>query len=153
MTASATLTEHALTADHGVLVREQAPVWEMVEATICAGAAYSPSFYILLVGARLIGAVGTLTNSQILIVGAIGSLVSRNQALNPAASARVAEADRLRARGCSGKAAGLESSASSQEPQPPPPRRLGTNWEPPALATALHSSALLCSALLTCART
>ena len=67
----ATLTEHPLTADHGVLVREQAPVWEMVEATSRAGAAYSPSFYILLVSAGLIGAVGILTNSQILIVGAI----------------------------------------------------------------------------------
>jgi hypothetical protein len=43
----------------------------MVEATIRAGAAYSPSFYILLVIAGLIGAVGILTNSQILIVGAM----------------------------------------------------------------------------------
>jgi uncharacterized hydrophobic protein (TIGR00271 family) len=42
-----------------------------VEATIRAGAAYSPSFYILLVAAGLIGAVGILTNSQILIVGAM----------------------------------------------------------------------------------
>src|SRR5215475_6167966 len=47
------------------------PVWELVEATIRAGAAYSPSFYILLVIAGLIGAVGILTNSQILIVGAM----------------------------------------------------------------------------------
>jgi hypothetical protein len=62
----ATLADHALTADHGALVRERAPVWEMVEATIRAGAAYSPSFYILLVAAGLIGAVGILTNSQIL---------------------------------------------------------------------------------------
>ena len=46
-------------------------MWEMVEATIRAGAAYSPSFYILLVIAGLIGAVGILTNSQILIVGAM----------------------------------------------------------------------------------
>src|SRR6516225_2277417 len=67
----ATLADHALTADHGALVRERAPVWEMVEATIRAGAAYSPSFYILLVAAGLIGAVGILTNSQILIVGAM----------------------------------------------------------------------------------
>ena len=36
-----------------------------------AGAVYSPSFYILLVIAGLIGAVGILTNSQILIVGAM----------------------------------------------------------------------------------
>jgi uncharacterized hydrophobic protein (TIGR00271 family) len=67
----ATLADHAPTADHGALVRERAPVWEMVEATIRAGAAYSPSFYILLVSAGLIGAVGILTNSQILIVGAM----------------------------------------------------------------------------------
>ena len=67
----ATLTDHALTAGHGAVVRERAPVWEMVEATIRAGAAYSPSFYILLVAAGLIGAVGILTNSQILIVGAM----------------------------------------------------------------------------------
>jgi uncharacterized hydrophobic protein (TIGR00271 family) len=67
----ATLADHALTADHGALMREHAPVWEMVEATIRAGAAYSPSFYILLVSAGLIGAVGILTNSQILIVGAM----------------------------------------------------------------------------------
>src|SRR5215469_8082045 len=67
----ATLADHALIADHGAIVRERAPVWEMVEATIRAGAAYSPSFYILLVAAGLIGAVGILTNSQILIVGAM----------------------------------------------------------------------------------
>ena len=67
----ATLADHAPTAGHGALVRERAPVWEMVEATIRAGAAYSPSFYILLVSAGLIGAVGILTNSQILIVGAM----------------------------------------------------------------------------------
>jgi len=67
----ATLADHALIADHGAIVRERAPVWEMVEATIRAGADYSPSFYILLVAAGLIGAVGILTNSQILIVGAM----------------------------------------------------------------------------------
>ena len=51
--------------------REKAPVWEMVEAAIRGGAAYSPSFFILLAIAGLIGAVGILTNSQILIVGAM----------------------------------------------------------------------------------
>jgi uncharacterized hydrophobic protein (TIGR00271 family) len=51
--------------------REIAPVWEMVEATIRRGAVYSPSFYALLAIAGLIGAVGILTNSQILIVGAM----------------------------------------------------------------------------------
>ena len=55
----------------GYLVPEIAPVWEMVEATIRSGAAYPPSFYVLLTIAGLIGAVGILTNSQILIVGAM----------------------------------------------------------------------------------
>jgi uncharacterized hydrophobic protein (TIGR00271 family) len=55
----------------GVLRRETAPVWEMVDAIIRGGATYAPSFYGLLVIAGLIGAVGILTNSQILIVGAM----------------------------------------------------------------------------------
>jgi uncharacterized hydrophobic protein (TIGR00271 family) len=55
----------------GSPAREVAPVWEMVEATISAGAVYSPSFFFLLAIAGLIGAVGILTNSQILIVGAM----------------------------------------------------------------------------------
>jgi hypothetical protein len=57
--------------DHGALRQEIAPVWEMVEATIHQGEAYAPSFYVLLAVAGLIGAVGLLTNSQILIVGAM----------------------------------------------------------------------------------
>ena len=68
----ATLTSPASrVADHGALRREKAPVWEMVEAVIREGEAYAPSFYILLAIAGLIGAVGLLTNSQILIVGAM----------------------------------------------------------------------------------
>ena len=55
----------------GPLRRETAPVWEMVEAIIRGGAAYAPSFYCLLIIAAMIGAVGILTNSQILIVGAM----------------------------------------------------------------------------------
>ncbi len=55
----------------GSPARETAPVWEMVDATIGAGAVYSPSFFALLAIAGLIGAVGILTNSQILIVGAM----------------------------------------------------------------------------------
>jgi uncharacterized hydrophobic protein (TIGR00271 family) len=55
----------------GSPAREIAPVWEMVEATIRGGAVYSPSFFVLLAIAGLIGAVGILTNSQILIVGAM----------------------------------------------------------------------------------
>ena len=68
----ATLTGPASPArGHGALRQEIAPVWEMVEATIHQGEAYAPSFYILLAIAALIGAVGILTNSQILIVGAM----------------------------------------------------------------------------------
>ena len=51
--------------------RERIPVWALVESTIRANAAYPPSFYILLVAAGLIAAVGILTNSQILVVGAM----------------------------------------------------------------------------------
>lgn len=50
---------------------ERAPVWELVEARIAADAFYAPSFFALLVFAGLIGACGILTNSQILIVGAM----------------------------------------------------------------------------------
>jgi uncharacterized hydrophobic protein (TIGR00271 family) len=49
--------------------REQVPVWAMVEGTIRANASYPPSFYLLLIIAGLITAVGILTNSQILVVG------------------------------------------------------------------------------------
>jgi uncharacterized hydrophobic protein (TIGR00271 family) len=47
------------------------PVWDLVEAKIRAGGAYPPSFFALLIIAGLIGAVGILTNSQILIVAAM----------------------------------------------------------------------------------
>jgi uncharacterized hydrophobic protein (TIGR00271 family) len=56
---------------HFVVQRDVAPVWELVEARIRSDAVYAPSFYILLAIAGLIGAVGILTNSQILIVGAM----------------------------------------------------------------------------------
>jgi Domain of unknown function (DUF389) len=68
---AALLPHGASAADHGALHREQAPVWEMVEAVIHSGETYAPSFYVLLTIAGLIGAVGILTNSQILIVGAM----------------------------------------------------------------------------------
>ncbi len=58
-------------ADRGALRRETAPVWEMVEATIRGGHAHAPSFYVLLTVAGLIGAVGLITNSQVLIVAAM----------------------------------------------------------------------------------
>ena len=51
--------------------RETEPVWELVEAGIRNNAAYPPSFYALMVIAALLAAVGILTNSQILIVGAM----------------------------------------------------------------------------------
>jgi uncharacterized hydrophobic protein (TIGR00271 family) len=56
---------------HFLVQRDIAPVWEVVEAKIRSDAVYAPSFYILLAIAGLIGAVGILTNSQILIVGAM----------------------------------------------------------------------------------
>jgi uncharacterized hydrophobic protein (TIGR00271 family) len=51
--------------------RPHPPVWAQVEARIQAQGRYPPSFYLLLVIAALIGAVGILTNSQILIVAAM----------------------------------------------------------------------------------
>jgi uncharacterized hydrophobic protein (TIGR00271 family) len=50
---------------------EAPPVWEMVESRIRAGGEYPPSFFALLLIAGLIGAVGILTNSQILVVAAM----------------------------------------------------------------------------------
>jgi uncharacterized hydrophobic protein (TIGR00271 family) len=47
------------------------PVWAEVEARIGLEGSYPPSWYALLVIAGLIGAVGILTNSEILIVGAM----------------------------------------------------------------------------------
>lgn len=53
----------------GALAR--APLWATVEARIRAEGTYPPSFYLFLVIAGIIGAVGILTNSQILIVAAM----------------------------------------------------------------------------------
>ena len=50
---------------------EHPPVWPLAEARIRENAEYAPSFYALLAFAGLIGACGILTNSQILIVGAM----------------------------------------------------------------------------------
>jgi uncharacterized hydrophobic protein (TIGR00271 family) len=50
---------------------EFAPVWEEVEARIRSDGRFPPSWFALLVIAGLIAAVGLLTNSQILIVGAM----------------------------------------------------------------------------------
>ena len=68
----AALTDRARPARRrGAIRRDTAPVWEMVEAIIGASADYAPSFYLLLITAALIGAVGILTNSAILIVAAM----------------------------------------------------------------------------------
>ncbi|MFF4043045.1 DUF389 domain-containing protein [Streptomyces sp. NPDC001816] len=48
-----------------------APLWAAVEAHIRAAGTYPPSFYLFLVIAGLIGSVGIMTNSQILIVAAM----------------------------------------------------------------------------------
>lgn len=55
--------------DLGPLTR--APVWEQVEARIRSQGTYAPSFFLYLVIAGLIGSVGIVTNSQILIVAAM----------------------------------------------------------------------------------
>jgi uncharacterized hydrophobic protein (TIGR00271 family) len=68
----ATLGEETTPASkHFFVQRDVAPVWDIVEAKIRSDAVYAPSFYILLIIAGLIGAVGILTNSQILVVGAM----------------------------------------------------------------------------------
>jgi uncharacterized hydrophobic protein (TIGR00271 family) len=48
-----------------------APVWEEVESRIRSDGTFPPSWFMLLVIAGLIGSVGILTNSQILIVAAM----------------------------------------------------------------------------------
>ncbi len=63
--------ETARAAEHFLVQRDAAPVWEIVEAKIRSDAVYAPSFYILLIIAGLIAAVGILTNSQILVVAAM----------------------------------------------------------------------------------
>jgi uncharacterized hydrophobic protein (TIGR00271 family) len=63
------------TADRARLGRprfdEFSPVWVEVESRIRSDARFPPSWYLLLVIAGLIAAVGLLTNSEILIVGAM----------------------------------------------------------------------------------
>ena len=67
----ATLGERADAPEHFLVQHDVVPVWDVIEARIRSDAVYAPSFYILLAIAGLIGAVGILTNSQILIVGAM----------------------------------------------------------------------------------
>jgi uncharacterized hydrophobic protein (TIGR00271 family) len=47
------------------------PVWAEVEGRIALEGTFPPSWFVLLIIAGLIGAIGILTNSQILIVGAM----------------------------------------------------------------------------------
>jgi uncharacterized hydrophobic protein (TIGR00271 family) len=54
-----------------LVARDLPPIWDVVEARIRADAVYAPSFYLLLVIAGLIASTGILSNSQILIVGAM----------------------------------------------------------------------------------
>jgi uncharacterized hydrophobic protein (TIGR00271 family) len=63
--------ETARAAEHFLVQRDAVPVWKIVEAKIRSDAVYAPSFYSLLIIAGLIAAVGILTNSQILVVGAM----------------------------------------------------------------------------------
>jgi uncharacterized hydrophobic protein (TIGR00271 family) len=63
--------EPGAAAKFGFIQRDAAPVWDVVEARIRSNAVYAPSFFLLLALAGLIGAVGILINSQILIVGAM----------------------------------------------------------------------------------
>ncbi|MFF3417866.1 DUF389 domain-containing protein [Streptomyces sp. NPDC002698] len=58
-------------AAQGIGALTHAPVWDQVEARIRAQGTYAPSFYLYLVIAGLLGAVGIVTNSQILIVAAM----------------------------------------------------------------------------------
>jgi len=63
--------EPGAAAKFGFVQRDAAPVWDVVEARIRSNGVYAPSFFLLLALAGLIGAVGILINSQILIVGAM----------------------------------------------------------------------------------
>ena len=71
------------------------PVWAEIEARIALDGTFPPSWFALLVIAGLIGAVGILTNSQILIVGAMvvgpeyGAIISLAFGVTRRDSARV----------------------------------------------------------------
>jgi uncharacterized hydrophobic protein (TIGR00271 family) len=66
------LSERAAAAETSApRVLRYLPVWEQAHARIRDGGRYPPSWFILLVIAGLIAGVGLLTNSQILIVGAM----------------------------------------------------------------------------------
>ncbi|MFD5636416.1 DUF389 domain-containing protein [Streptomyces sp. NPDC127077] len=92
------ITGHALASGAGRPgPLSRAPVWEEVEARIRAQGTYAPSFYLYLVVAGLIGAVGIVTNSQILIVAAMvvgpeyGAIVSVALGIDRRSGRRVRE--------------------------------------------------------------
>jgi uncharacterized hydrophobic protein (TIGR00271 family) len=68
-------TSMCATADRAAARRQRyqqfTPVWAEVEGRIALEGTYAPSWFVLLNIAGLIGAIGILTNSQILIVGAM----------------------------------------------------------------------------------
>jgi uncharacterized hydrophobic protein (TIGR00271 family) len=70
-TIATSISEVASAAGAESPYQESAPVWEEVEATIRSQGTYPPSFYGLLVISGLIAAIGIMTNSQILVVGAM----------------------------------------------------------------------------------
>jgi uncharacterized hydrophobic protein (TIGR00271 family) len=53
------------------LGKDFSPIWEQVDARMRALGTYAPSWFVLLTIAGVLAAVGILTNSQILIVGAM----------------------------------------------------------------------------------
>jgi uncharacterized hydrophobic protein (TIGR00271 family) len=68
----AVLSQAAETAERGQSrFQSFTPIWALVDAQIRANGLYPPSWYGLLVIAGVIGAVGILTNSQILVVAAM----------------------------------------------------------------------------------
>jgi uncharacterized hydrophobic protein (TIGR00271 family) len=112
------------------------PVWEEVEASIRSQGAYPPSFFILMCIAGLIGAVGIMTNSQILVVGAMvvcpdyGPIINVALAINQRDSKRIRSGLLALLLGFTGavtltllfslviRAAGLESEAFRQGVRP-----------------------------------
>jgi uncharacterized hydrophobic protein (TIGR00271 family) len=66
------LSETAAAAERGQSrFDEFTPVWEMVDARIRSDGTYPPAWFVLLLIAGLIAAIGILINSQILIVAAM----------------------------------------------------------------------------------
>jgi uncharacterized hydrophobic protein (TIGR00271 family) len=68
----ASISDRAIRAEHREPRRASfAPIWEEAEARIRARGMYPASWFVLMMIAGLIAAVGIFTNSQILIVGAM----------------------------------------------------------------------------------